>query len=101
SVERLQEENASLKVENDEKQKEIYAAIDRGDRWRDEKLALLAEFTAFEQEAAEKLEREKYGSERIEKALRKEIARLEAALELHAKDEQLALLLSEKFVSMG
>lgn len=101
NIERLQEENASLKAENAEKQKEIYAAIERGDRWRDEKLEVLREFEAFEKEAAERLDREKYGSEGMEKALRQEIARLEAALELHAKDEQLALLLGEKFVSMG
>lgn len=100
-IERLQEENAYLKQGNDEKQAEIHAANLRGDRWRDEKLALLAEFEAFEQEAAERLEREKYGSHRIESALKKEIGQLEAALEHHAKDEQLALLLSEKFVSMG
>lgn len=101
SIVQLQEENADLKRDYQLKHQEVFAALERGDRWRDEKLAVLAEFEAFEKEAAEQLQREKYGSERMEKAFRQEIERLEAALELHAKDEQLALLLSEKFVSMG
>ena len=75
-IEWLEEENAELKKENQ-------ANIQRGDQWRDEKLALQRD------------------SDHIISELKKEIQRLNAALEFHIDDEKLLLGMSRKLGSMG
>ncbi|RLJ90147.1 hypothetical protein [Planococcus citreus] len=75
-IEWLEEENAALKKENQ-------ANIQRGDQWRDEKLAQQKE------------------SDEIISHLREEVQRLTNALELHAEDEKLLFGLSGKLSQVG
>lgn len=72
----LEEENAALKKENQ-------ANIQRGDQWRDEKLALQKE------------------SDLVISDLTEENQRLQKSLELHAGDEDLVFALSDKLASVG
>lgn len=75
-IEWLEEENAELKKENQ-------ANIQRGDQWRDEKLAQQKE------------------SDEIISHLREEVQLLTNALELHAEDEKLLFGLSGKLSQVG
>ncbi|WP_404466564.1 hypothetical protein [Planococcus rifietoensis] len=75
-IEWLEEENAELKKENQ-------ANIQRGDQWRDEKLAQQKE------------------SDEIISHLREEVQRLTNALELHVEDEKLLFGLSGKLSQVG
>lgn len=75
-IEWLEEENAELKKENQ-------ANIQRGDQWRDEKLAQQKE------------------SDEIISHLREEVQRLTHALELHAEDEALLFGMSRKLSQVG
>lgn len=75
-IEWLEEENAALKRENQ-------ANIQRGDQWRDEKLALQKE------------------SDLVISNLTEENQRLQKSLELHVGDEDLVFALSDKLASVG
>lgn len=75
-IEWLEEENAALKIENQNN-------LARGDQWRDEKLALQKE------------------SDLVINELKKEIRSLNAALEVHAEDEKLLFGLSGKLAQLG
>lgn len=75
-IEWLEEENAELKKENQ-------ANIQRGDHWRDEKLAQQKE------------------SDEVISHLREEVQRLTNALELHAEDEALLFGMSRKLSQVG
>lgn len=75
-IEWLEEENTELKKENQ-------ANIQRGDQWRDEKLAQQKE------------------SDEIISHLREEVQRLTHALELHVEDEALLFGMSRKLSQVG
>lgn len=73
----------SIEEENDQLKKDIHKEMLRGDQWRDEKLALQRD------------------SDLVIGELKKEIRRLNAALEVHAEDEALLFGLSRKLSSVG
>ncbi|MFP3356870.1 hypothetical protein R0K17_05855 [Planococcus sp. SIMBA_143] len=75
-IEWLEEENAALKKDNQ-------TNVQRGDQWRDEKLALQRE------------------SDFVISELNKEIQRLNKALEVHAEDEALLFGISRKLSEVG